>query len=302
MVPMIRADKATWRWVVTVAFALGLICAHASAREKGKPTKEGQELEQKSELKEKAAASTTKAPAEKEKRPPKTKTEEPAEEIPARPHFGVLGFVGDRALDFCDFFRFRLHAPNGFRGVGAKARATCLAQAGFICLHGRSVGVDRRGAGIWRERRLEGGIGPAYFSRVADEMIAGNRYTDVRRPWSKMYRRGIVRNGVFWDDGRLHPLSCGAEVQLFVIGVEVEAYPLELLDAAVGFLGLDPFNDDDSRILRRGYEWQTIPELKVRDESKEKVAREKRSYLAPETKAPAPAEKETPSMPAPQQK
>ena len=186
------------------------------------------------------------------------------------PRLGVLGFFRDRALDLCDLFRFRFHIPRGYRSIGLKARATCLAQAGFIYFDGKNAGLDRRGVGVWREKRLEGGLGPVYFSKVADEMIAGNRYTDMRCPWSRLYRRGIVRNGVFWDDGRSHPLSCGFEFHLFIFGVECETYPLEWLDAVIGWVGLDSANDDESRLARQWYEWQTIPELKVRDEWQEK--------------------------------
>jgi len=219
----------------------------------------------------------------------------------AIPRMGVLSFLRDRALDLCDLFRFRLHAPKGFRGVGVKARGTCLAQVGFIYSDGRSVGNDRRAVGVWRERRLEGGVGPVYFSRLFAERIAGNRYMDIRRPWSRMFRRGIVRNGIFWDDGRLHPLSAGAEIHLPVFGVEFEVYPLEALDAALGWVGLDPFNDDEGRLVRQWQLWQTIRELKVHDEWEESYDRVKKETLPTEKSARAgikvemPAEKRPPS-------
>ncbi|MCX8038114.1 MAG: hypothetical protein N3D11_13880 [Candidatus Sumerlaeia bacterium] len=191
----------------------------------------------------------------------------PERTYPERPL--IVGFVLDRALDLCDLLRVRFHVPHGYRSVGAKVRATVLAQLGAIFFEGKSVGLDRRGVGLWREWRLEGGVGPVYGSRVKNEMIAGNRYTNVEHPWSRMYRRGIVRNGVLWDDGRLQPLSVGVELHLFVFGVELETYPQEWLDAVIGWLGLDSANDDESRILRRWNEWQTIPELNIRNEWKE---------------------------------
>ncbi len=191
----------------------------------------------------------------------------PERTYPERPV--IVGFLLDRALDLCDLLRVRFHVPHGYRSAGAKARATVLAQLGVVFFEGKSVGLDRRGAGIWREWRLEGGVGPLYGSRVKNEMIAGNHYTDIEHPWSRMYRRGIVRNGVLWDDGRLQPLSIGAELHWFVFGMEIETYPQEWLDAAIGWLGLDSANDDESRILHRWNEWQTIPELNVRNEWKE---------------------------------
>ena len=184
---------------------------------------------------------------------------------------GIKGFLRDRALDLCDLFRFRVHVPRGYRSVGVKARGTVLAQAGIVYFDGKSIGVDRRGAGVWRERRFEGGIGPVYFSNVTNEMIAGNRFTDVRWPWSRLHRRGIVRNGLSWEDGRLHPLSCGVELQLFAGGLEFEVYPLQCFDIVLGWLGLDSANDDESRILRRWAEIQSVPELQVRDEWSESL-------------------------------
>jgi len=190
--------------------------------------------------------------------------------VPRR--FSVVGFLRDRALDFCDFFRFRLHIPRGFRAVGLKARATCLAQAGFVYFDGKNAGIDRRAAGVWRERKMEGGIGPIYVSEVRSEIVAGNRFADVRHPWSRLHERGVVRNGTMWDDGRLHPLSCGGELQMFICGFEFEGYPLECLDAVIGWLGLDPFNDDLERVMDTWRRWQTIPELKVRSEWEERLA------------------------------
>jgi len=317
---MRKAENYAWWRIAMVAFVVGLVCANAAAQETEKRSKTGKEAKQKPPAKLSEDRLRPVDAQSPEQRPPvvqslpesaktvcptmvavesATETETAAvgierwETIPP-PRFGLVGFVLDRALDLCDLFRFRLHVPNGFRSIGFKARGTCLAQAGFVYFDGKSAGIDRRGLGIWRERRLEGGIGPIYFSRVFDEMIAGNRYTDVRRPWSRLYQRGIVRSSVFWDDGRLHPLSCGGEVQLFVFGLEFEVYPLEWLDAAIGWVGLDPFNDDDSRIVRRWYQWQTIPELKVRDEWQEtyrpakKVAPPSEEKVAPRRRARAP--------------
>jgi len=206
----------------------------------------------------------------------------------------VADFFRDRALDLCDLFRFRLNIPRGYRAVGFKARGTCLVQAGFVYFDGRSAGIDRRGVGVWRERRLEGGVGPFYFSDVADEMISGNRFTDRRSPWSLLYRRGIVRNGLFWDDGRRHPLSCGAEIELGLFGIEFETYPLEYLDALLGWVGLDSPNDDEGRILKQWKELQTIPELRVRDEWSESLETEAKEAAGGGAVAPAPAEESQP--------
>lgn len=185
---------------------------------------------------------------------------------------GAGGFLRDRLLDLGDLFRFRFHMPRGGRGIGIKARGTCLAQVGLVYFDGKSAGIDRRGAGIWDECRFEGGIGPAYLSSVQNEMARGNRYTDVRHPWSRLHKRGIVRNDLYWDDGRRHPLSCGTEFQLALFGLEVETYPIEWFDLVLGWVGLDPVNDDDCRLAARWDRLQTIPELAVRDEWSESLA------------------------------
>lgn len=212
-------------------------------------------------------------------------------------HSGPGAWFKDRALDLADFFRVRFHVPRGFRSVGLKVRATVLAQAGFIFFHGRSAGLDRRGVGQWKERRIEGGVGPLYFSKVKNEMISGNRFTDVDYAWSVLHERGIVRNGTFWDDGRYHPLSCGFELQLLFFGVEFEAYHLEPLDFIFGWVGFDPFQDDERRVLRRWDEILRIPELQVRDEWQVFVVDEppkKEPAEAPPAETEAPAEPEKP--------
>jgi len=245
-----------------VALAIGLVAAAAMAGEQKRIGKETARPQRRPLL----ADATTTAPI----RLPSKTVRLVSTAVPRR--FNAIGFLRDRALDFCDFSRLRFHVPNGFRAVGLKARATCLAQAGFVYFDGKSAGIDRRATAVWRERRLEGGVGPIYASDVQSETVAGNCFADVRHPWSRLHQRGIVRNGAVWDDGRLHPLSCGAELQLFVCGFEIETYPLEYLDAIIGWFGLDPFNDDLERVMDTWRRWQTIPELKVRSEWEEKLS------------------------------
>jgi hypothetical protein len=165
---------------------------------------------------------------------------------------GVLNYFRDRAYDFLDIFELRICAARHGAGFGLHARATALAQVGWIYFDGEKFGMDRRGIGLWRERKMEGGISLLHFSDVLDDVAYGNQFTDKDSAWSRAQYRGIVRNDVFWDDGRDHPLSIGAEVQLLILpGVEIAVYPTEAVDFVVGFLTLDPWEDDLSRIEHR---------------------------------------------------
>jgi len=186
-------------------------------------------------------------------------------EIEVQRHPVPLYFC-DRLLDLSDFFRVRVHRPKGLRSVGLKARATALVQAGAIYFHGGSYGFDRRALGIWRERRIEGGIGPLYATQVRSEALAGNYYLDDDQPWFELYDRRLVRNGLYWDDGRLRPLSIGAEAHVFFFGIEAEAYPLEMLDFLFGWVGIDAFDDDLATVIRKWGWLKTTPGLRVRDE------------------------------------
>jgi hypothetical protein len=222
---------------------------------------------------------------------------------------GPSVYFRDRLLDLADIFRFRVHVPRGFRSVGFKVRHTALLQAGFVYFEGVSYGFDRRGAGIWREKRLEGGVGPVYATEVWDDMVTGNEFTDLDRPWSKVKERRIVRDGIFWDDGRRHPLGQGFELQLGLFGVEFEAYPLEVVDFIVGWTTLDPFQDDFAYVIPRWKRLQRTPELQVRNEWEETLEPEEKAVplrpeghlMRPEDKLPQPeTEPYLPHRPGPE--
>ncbi len=157
----------------------------------------------------------------------------------------VLGYFRDRGNDFLDIFRLRLSAPRQLMGFGFHLRATALAQVGILYFQGEHFGLDRRALGVWREERFTGGISALYYTDVVNDIVYGNRFTDEDDIWSLWQERGIVRNNIYWDDGRRHPVSIGVEVQLAILpGVDVGIYPTELVDFVVGFFTLDPWDDD----------------------------------------------------------
>ncbi|MCB2154318.1 hypothetical protein KQI84_05490 [bacterium] len=159
-------------------------------------------------------------------------------------------YVEDRVCDFADMFRLRVGVPRHGEGYGVKARATSLAQIGFVHYNGHYFGMERRALGLSEERRTEGGISVFYSS--ANEMIPnwGNQFLSANTLWSEIENRRIMRNYEYWDDGRGHFLSVGAEVATPILGIDVGVYPSEALDFVTGFVCIDPFNDDQLMLDR----------------------------------------------------
>jgi len=167
---------------------------------------------------------------------------------PGRGDAGVLNYLRDRGEDLLDVVRLRFISPHRAEGYGLKARATALAQAGYVHTNGLAYGMDRRAIGVTAERRTEGGIGPFYFSRTQMARVAGRSHFDPESPWNLAHRRGVVRNLPAWDDGRLHPLSIGAEAQIGLFGLDLGVYPTEALDFVTGWLFFDIYKDDQTYV------------------------------------------------------
>ena len=164
---------------------------------------------------------------------------------------GIGSYLKDRGADLLDVFLLRVSVARKARGFGARARATALVQAGGIYFEGEHFGMDRRAIGVWKDRRSEGGISLLYFTSVQNDVVWGNYFLRPGTPWMKFEERGIVRNNIYWDDGRKHPLSFNAEIQPGLLpGLEVGIYPTEALDFLSGFLTLDPHNDDMTRVRK----------------------------------------------------
>jgi hypothetical protein len=165
---------------------------------------------------------------------------------PSRASAGVIEYFRDRGEDLLDVFRLRFMVPYRAEGYGLKARVTSLAQAGYVHFNGSAFGMDRRAIGQVHEKRTEGGVSVVYFSRTQMEKVRGNDYLDSDAIWNQAAPRGIMRRGSSWDDGRLHPVSVGAEVELGAFGLDVGAYPTEAIDFVLGWLFLDIYKDDRS--------------------------------------------------------
>lgn len=164
--------------------------------------------------------------------------------IPAQ---SEAGYFEDRFNDIVDIFRVRGGAPSDGRAIGLKARATALAQVGYVKFDGIYAGLDRRALGLVREERREFGASLFYFSYNEMNPVNGNLYlTELDDPWNLAEDRRIVRNLPHWDDGRERPLSLGVEIANPLFGLDLGMYPEELADAVLGIVTIDIFNDDRS--------------------------------------------------------
>ncbi len=165
------------------------------------------------------------------------------------PGNAVGNYFIDRGYDFLDLFRIQIGAPRDFKAFGVKAKATALAEAGFVYFCGMKVGMERRGIGIVRQKKVEGGITPIYFSSFKEIGKAGNYFLRTKTPWAKARDRRIIKNGFFWSDGTKKPLSVGAEFEFLCFpGLDIQFYFCEFGDFLFGIFGLDPRGDDLSKV------------------------------------------------------
>jgi len=158
---------------------------------------------------------------------------------------GVGDYFADRWYDFADIFTARVSAAQDGKSAGVMVRATALAQVGLVYFNGEHAGLDRRAVGIWREKRLHGALGPIAWNEIEMRTIMGTDYAHDDTEWTDAQERGIVRNGLYYDDGRQEPLAIGVELQPGILpGFEFRVHPLQALDFIVGWTTMDVYNDD----------------------------------------------------------
>lgn len=171
------------------------------------------------------------------------------EPVPQETH-AFSNYWANRGYDAMDIIRLQWGVPRDFKAIGITAKATALAQVGFVHFAGKKVGMERRGLGIMRQKKTEGGISPLYFTSIRSAGEYGNYFLRANTEWADVRDRRIIRNGFFWSDGTGRPLSFGVETALLCLGgPDVQIYLCELGDFFVGWLGMDPRGDDWKRLV-----------------------------------------------------
>jgi len=176
---------------------------------------------------------------------------------PAPETHAFSNYFANRGYDFMDIFRFEWGVPRDSKAFGAKVKATALAQAGFVFFEGKKVGLERRAVGIIRQKKIEGGISPIYFTTIKEGGEFGNYFMRTTTEWADIRDRRIIRNGFFWSDGTRRPVSVGVEAEFLCFGgPDIQIYICELGDFLAGIFGLDPRGDDVSRAVHADLDTQ----------------------------------------------
>lgn len=210
---------------------------------------------------------------------------------PVRAESPALRYIKNRGLDFMDMFGLRIGGAKAGRAAGAALRATALAQVAAVYFDGEHAGMDRRAIGVWRERRLQGALGPLAYTHIETESRGGNDFAHGDTDWDARQPRGIIRNGEYWDDGRERFFACGAEIQTGILpGFEIRFDPMELVDFALGWTTIDIYTDD----VREGDRMR--PDAPAPGEAGEILPGEE---AAPSLPAPRPSESLPPEGAAP---
>ncbi|MGF1572300.1 MAG: hypothetical protein ACFCU1_04445 [Sumerlaeia bacterium] len=173
--------------------------------------------------------------------------------VPTPTYAGIEDYFVDRFHDVLDIVRLRSGIPDEGEGYGVKARVTSAAQVGYVNFDGTYAGINRRGIGMTREDREEGGISFLYFSEHAMDTKFGNVFLEGTTDWSKVRDRRLERNKPYWDDGQGDPLGIGAEIATPILALDIGIYPIEIADFVLGIFTIDIMEDDRITQARNPY-------------------------------------------------
>jgi len=165
-------------------------------------------------------------------------------ELPAR----RSSYMSDRGADLLDTFGIQI---GGGGTLYARARLTKFGMLGAGFFKGKWLGIHSRAVGLWREKRLEGGVSVLYESEYERSEMRGNSFmqdemflpTSSRRPnkrgWLPIDKR-------VWElaDDDYHWADIGLGVGLLAVAAEVHVSPFEIADFLLGIYGVDVANDD----------------------------------------------------------
>ncbi len=124
--------------------------------------------------------------------------------------------------------------------MGAHARATKFAQAGFGYSTGEVLSWDGRTFSFYEENREEVGLGIFYYNYADREILASNS-TYYPEDWF------LENLETVYDPDRIFDrkyYEVGGKLSLLFIGVDAYLDILQIADFAMGFLGFDICRDD----------------------------------------------------------
>jgi len=145
-----------------------------------------------------------------------------------------------RWYDLVDIVDFSFGAGPGFL---VNARATKFFQVGFGYSDAYRVGFRGRSAGIWREKRLEGGISILYYQKIKRERVTG---------WVENFRSDhmdLDTATVYANNNDRAYTGVGVTSHALLL-VDVNVRPAQAADFILGWFGVD-FLDDDTCKPRR---------------------------------------------------
>ena len=166
----------------------------------------------------------------------------------------VLGYLGDRVVDFVD-----MAEVNVSLGIGAKAGVEYgLGRTTLGYVEALRIGHDGRQVGAWTERNAAYGIFPASPVCAPFEVVR-----NAGEPWhtlavygfemgslgaERTERQGFATTAILYDKAEMVSLwhsrpgdmcSIGADVHLLFVGGRARFKPLEMVDFVLGFVGIN---------------------------------------------------------------
>ena len=156
---------------------------------------------------------------------------------------GLRNYMLNRIGDAEDMVRFDISLGAG-TDMGCHAMVTRLIRFDAYSTDDiYRLGFSRRCLGVWKEDRDSWGFGP----------FGGMRYTLVKGHWVGSPLNALEDPAAFLTESA-DEIGLGAH--LFFVGARVGVRPWQILDFALGFIGLDIAGDDltwtQRQILRLG--------------------------------------------------
>ncbi len=153
----------------------------------------------------------------------------------------ALVWGADRGLDLLDVISWDIQFGRGF---GINASATEYLQAGMGWWEGTSLGMRGRAWGVWKEDLTHRGLGPYYWVEYERTPVSGTQTLfDIDYKYTGW---DLFENSS--NKGLHHDWSeFSASLELFAVGAQAAASPVEVVDFVSGFLPYVDILEDDTR-------------------------------------------------------